>query len=62
MKIDPNIHINLFPQQKTLGKDVFDLDVKLSKQATDEKVANQVMTSKSSCTHSTRTTMNSFCC
>ncbi|MCA2537995.1 MAG: gallidermin family lantibiotic [Microcystis sp. M54BS1] len=61
MKIDPNL--NLFTQQKTLGKDVFDLDVKLTKQATDDKVVNQLVTSKSLCTPTCPNgTMHSFCC
>ncbi|PJD94815.1 MAG: lantibiotic epidermin [Parachlamydia sp.] len=61
MKIDPSI--NLFSLTKTIDKDVFDLDVKLSKQATDDKVVNQLITSKSLCTPGCPNgTMHSFCC
>jgi len=61
MKIDQAI--NLFALQKAPEKNVFDLDVKLSKQATDDKVVNQLVTSKSLCTPGCpRGTMHSFCC
>jgi gallidermin/nisin family lantibiotic len=62
MKIDGNI--NLFLLQNNSEKDVFDLDIKMSKKAIDEKIGNQLITSKSLCTPTCGNTgsNNSFCC
>jgi hypothetical protein len=48
MKIGPNIYV--LPIQKPPEKNVFDLDVQLSRKATDVKIGGQLTLSKSLCT------------
>ncbi|MDF2578261.1 MAG: Gallidermin [Chlamydiales bacterium] len=45
-------------------KDPFDLDIKINRAAIDEKISNQLITSKSLCTPGCGNTGsgNSFCC
>lgn len=62
MKIDQNI--NSIPFQGVPQNDIFDLNVKLSRKGTDEKIENQLITSHFLCTPGCGNTgsMNSFCC
>jgi len=65
MKID--LTVNLFNLQKAPEKNVFDLDVKLSKQATDDKIKNHLggtitSISRNPCPTVGCATLNSFCC
>lgn len=61
MKIDPTIH--RFTLQKPPAKNVFDLDVKLSKQATDDKITNHLAgTTVTSISKAPCPSANSFCC
>lgn len=62
MKIDHNI--NHIATQNLPKNDIFDLDVKLSRTGTDDKVKNQLVTSYSLCTPGCGDTgsYNSFCC